>query len=142
MADRVRVAALRLGTRYAVALPIVNRDLAACERMVEKLDREFDRGEPGSCCKPVIEHMDHYPPACDHLLRLWAARDYRNLAKCKAPLDSYPCNCDGSGEFHSNNGRGGVNIGVCFRCSGKGYQTLADRTRNSNYDRYYRRIYA
>lgn len=43
------------------------------------------------------------------------------------------CNaCDGSGVYQQGGGR-------CFRCEGKGHQTVADRRRNYGYDNYYRR---
>lgn len=52
--------------------------------------------------------------------------------------------CSGDGVYY---GRGYVENGVfhgttgtCFRCNGKGWQDDDDLNRNSNYDRYYRKV--
>ena len=46
--------------------------------------------------------------------------------------------CAGTGKFitHTVNGVPRGPGGDCFRCEGKGYQTVADAVRNLNYDMY------
>lgn len=145
--DRIQIAATRLNVTYATALRITQRDVGTCKWMVDHFTAAWDAAKPGSCCKPVIENADHYPMACEHLRRLWDANTYHQLAIVNAPADSFGCEgCHGSGKFY---GRGYVEngvfkgtIGQCFRCVGKGYQSPADRLRNSNYDNYVRKVYA
>jgi transketolase N-terminal domain/subunit len=57
-----------------------------------------------------------------------------------------PCGgCGGHGLYFSGgavvNGVYTGKTGDCYRCSGKGYQTDADRKRNRYYDRHVRRVH-
>ncbi len=63
------------------------------------------------------------------------------------PAPQFDCEgCNGSGKFYSGgavvNGVYTGKIGTCYRCNGKGHQSAADRKRNLNYDRYFRKVYA
>lgn len=53
--------------------------------------------------------------------------------------------CAGTGRYKISgrveNGRFIGSEGVCFECQGKGYTNAADRKRNDNYNRYYRKVY-
>ena len=51
--------------------------------------------------------------------------------------------CGGTGKYRKGmyiNGKFNGFEGVCYRCQGKGHQTLEDTKRNNNYDNYYRII--
>lgn len=126
---------------------IVTRDVPTCEHTVAKFQALWDAAqdrEP-SCCRPVVEHADHYPLACEHLRALWAARTYLELAQRNAPVGrAFGCDCRGTGEFCSGgavvNGVYTGKRGTCFRCNGKGWQSDEDRKRNAYYDNHVRRI--
>lgn len=141
---RHAVAAARLDVDLATAHAIANRHVGTCEALVAHLGDAWDAALPGTCCKP--EHTgDETHFACEHLRRLWDARSYLALAKAGAPREgAFPCSCGGSGKFYSGgmvlNGTYTGTIGDCFRCSGKGWQTAADRKRNTYYDNHVRRI--
>lgn len=144
--DLVTLAARRLNIARPVAAEIAGRNVATCEAIVAHLSDEWDAAPTGSCCKPIVENADHYPTACEHLRRLWDARNYLALAKAGAPTSgAYPCDCGGSGKFYSGgaivNGSYTGTVGEHFRCAGKGWQSEADRKRNAYYDNHVRRIY-
>jgi hypothetical protein len=125
-----------VGTR---AQRIADRDLDACTAMVNILRSVWDGATEGSCCKPHRDGDTPMPPACVHLTRLWAARDYESLARANAPQDVWACRCDGTGIF-SWMAAGVLRHGKCFGCEGKGYQTAADRKRNEVYWNHYARV--
>lgn len=58
--------------------------------------------------------------------------------------DHTPCSCGGSGLFYGRgavvNGKFTGNVGTCFRCGGKGWQSPADVKRNAYYDVHVRRV--
>lgn len=145
MSDRAEAAAKRLGITTEQAAPIVARDVDACAALVRFMERAFGQAANGSCCKPKRTSEDDYPLACEHLLRLWAARAYHELAKAGAPADNaFPCECNGTGVYRGYGGTVNDRFvgteGTCFRCSGKGWQTPADHKRNAYYDNHVRRI--
>jgi hypothetical protein len=141
----------RLGVSYALAARVLARDVAACQSVVERFEEHFAEAEPGTCCKPVFTSpADYAPPACEHLRRLWFAREYLSLAKAGAPAEgAWACtpgpagiSCHGKGghalvrgHFENNVWKGTTML--CPRCHGKGYMTEADVKRNECHDEHY-----
>lgn len=142
---RDAVAMERLNISADLAALITSRHLDTCQTLVESMEKAVNDMPIGSCCKPGD---GEWHKACEHVLRLWAARGYRDLAFCQAPLNgAWPCDgmsCHGTGRYTvsgytENDVFHGV-VGQCFRCGGKGWLTAADRKRNAIYDNNYRRI--
>jgi hypothetical protein len=51
-----------------------------------------------------------------------------NATRCQ------PCAATGQYHTHTVNGKPAGGGGICYRCAGKGYQTLKDKQRNAYYD--------
>ena len=137
---RTQAVSSRLGIDGEVAELILARDVHVCEGVVEGCQIVWQNA--------VDSHGVDAPETQAALFRLWDARSYLSLARANAPTDQpvFPCSCGGSGLFY---GRGVVEngvfrgtVGTCFRCSGKGWQSRADRRRNDYYDNHVRRISA
>lgn len=146
-AHRDHVCAHRLNIDLDLAALVAARNVAACAHVLDELTGDWDAAPAGSCCKPIYTSADDaHQPACEHLLRIWDARSYLELAKAGAPTDApaYGCNCNGSGIFYSGgavvNGVYTGTTGPCYRCAGKGWQSEADRKRNAYYDNHVRVI--